>query len=829
MVFFESIALLGGLKDVFLYNRDLYMFNRQINQERIYHTQKMRIDQILLYRDDLRTLFELTVGKMENYLVVNTLTLAFTLALFYAGKMPIDTPSWLMWLWGACLATAVLFLIMSVWFAIYATITAQTLAVRLLTQWLRLPVPSQSDIAKASATAEEFEKQPRDALLRVPLVSKGSQSSAATRSYRRHSDPSVVQSTVSGEMRDRGPDESESYPAMVNPVLEDLFAKRYSTFVEHFHLFRYLQENWAGYDAYARICVVIGTTQLLNSISYMAMAWFISHNSRWGGSVFTVLVIVFSILHARMNVLLSKKEFFALSTLLTIGPLLSLASIILHYMNANDVYSELISIFTPISFAIQIGTMAFYLGAASEENGALPTKYTTVVSIDVLGLWEGARPLQENDDDESLRWDERAFGVLTGWQARWLRATKREAPVAALIPTSVDITAAERERYLTVNREVIGGKHRFVPGGNLDIPTEPAGETGLLKHHTFIRPQREKNLPESTHMRTLPWTSFRQVSGVVILVWVAGLAISIAVAVRGDIPGWKSNPGTTPLSVAGFAMWTPSTQVHVHSIARSANIPTSEAIVPLLGGATFSSLSDRRSPRANVRSIRAVTPEGVHVVVTGNQRYLLTKDQQLYPYTDFPEMADFFDSSIRPNSTNSVHPVPWCLPSDHVTMVTHGEMRDCSDFSKLWYEGDPHTLITHYRAISGKFALHNTDRHVHKLAFYHETRTVRIEARISVPHVLERIVDIARNEEVVAILSSDGLVALWSYHHNSEFPSKGIREMPNRKKIVWKNIVGAGGKAFVVFGEDKTTAANEAWYVHNILDLDRLDILNHSG
>jgi hypothetical protein len=115
---------------------------------------------------------------------------------------------------------------------------------------------------------------------------------------------------------------------------------------------------------------------------------------------------------------------------------------------------------------------------------------------------------------------------------------------------------------------------------------------------------------------------------------------------------------------------------------------------------------------------------------------------------------------------------------------------------------------------------------VHKLAFYHDTRTVRIEARISVPHILERIVDIARNEAIVAILSHDGLVALWNAHQNVEFPAKGIRELPNRNRIVWKNIVGAGGKAFVVFGEDRSTAANEAWYVDNILDLDRLEVVH---
>jgi hypothetical protein len=321
MVFFESLALLGGLKDIFLYNRELFMFNRDVNMERIYHTQKMRVEQILLYREDLRNLFELTSGKMKNYLVVNTLTLAFTLAFFYAGKMPSNAPTWLMWLWGASLATTILYLMMSIWFAIYATITAQTLAVRLLTQWLRLPVPSQEDVARAAATAEDFEKQPKEALLRVPLLEKENMSTKATaRSSSAGSLPTVgkteTQPSTHCNLRFRGNDEEESYPAMVNPVLEEMFSKRYNTFVEHFHFFRYLQENWAGYDAYARVCVVVGTTQLLSAIDYMGMAWFISDRARWGGGIFTVLLVVFSVLHARMNLLLSRPEFFRLSLIL---------------------------------------------------------------------------------------------------------------------------------------------------------------------------------------------------------------------------------------------------------------------------------------------------------------------------------------------------------------------------------------------------------------------------------------------------------------------------------------------------------------------------------
>ncbi len=161
-------------------------------------------------------------------------------------------------------------------------------------------------------------------------------------------------------------------------------------------------------------------------------------------------------------------------------------------------------------------------------------------------------------------------------------------------------------------------------------------------------------------------------------------------------------------------------------------------------------------------------------------------------------------------------------------MTTMGELRDCNDYSKVWTEYGSRTIATHYRAISGKYALHVTDRHVYKLAFYKDTRTVRVDTRITVPHVLDTIVDIARNEELVAILSSNGLIGLWSHHHNAEFPTKGVRAMPRRENFIWKNIVGAGGKTFVVFGEDKNTAANEAWYVSDILALDRLEVVNHS-
>jgi hypothetical protein len=65
----------------------------------------MRIKQFELYREDIRDLVELTVAKMDNYLIVNTLQLGFCVALYTEGRLENhpgehpDYPPWMQWLY----------------------------------------------------------------------------------------------------------------------------------------------------------------------------------------------------------------------------------------------------------------------------------------------------------------------------------------------------------------------------------------------------------------------------------------------------------------------------------------------------------------------------------------------------------------------------------------------------------------------------------------------------------------------------------------------------------------------------------------------------------
>ena len=75
-------AMMTGAQTLFTYNRDAFVFERTMIQAMTYQEQNIRIQEASLYREDLRDLFDITVKKMDNYLVINTLMLGFAISLF---------------------------------------------------------------------------------------------------------------------------------------------------------------------------------------------------------------------------------------------------------------------------------------------------------------------------------------------------------------------------------------------------------------------------------------------------------------------------------------------------------------------------------------------------------------------------------------------------------------------------------------------------------------------------------------------------------------------------------------------------------------------------
>ncbi|EER09139.1 hypothetical protein Pmar_PMAR024163 [Perkinsus marinus ATCC 50983] len=323
-------ALAGGAGSIFSYNKDAFVFDQTLRQNKIHQIQNMRLQQVGLYREDLRDLFGLTITKMDNYLVVNTLMLGFCIALFYDGALPPQNPPWLWWMWCLNLSGSTMFLLVSVWLSLHASITAQAFVVRLLTQWLRLPVPRTEEIDAASASLK---------------VSRG-----------------------------------------MRFMWKGVFVGRTTKLREyqiHFKLFQHLQTSWQGYDAYARVCMAMGTNQLLMTLAIFALgSTMIGDRQPWAAWAFVVVMATTALLHFRINLILSRMESLIMTLLIYFSPMSAGVAATFDYAGQTMIGKAV----ALVSFILNALWVYFVLVQAIESKGGLPAKFSTVgISSEIIG------------------------------------------------------------------------------------------------------------------------------------------------------------------------------------------------------------------------------------------------------------------------------------------------------------------------------------------------------------------------------------------------------------------------------------------------------------
>jgi len=307
-------AAVGWVTNLWSYNRENWSFDRGQEQAALHQQQGMRITRYTQYREDIRDLFGLTVDKQGAYLTIATLQLGFVISL-YCGYVPQSnvnaydpSPYWLCTTYGLALATAGLFLTLSIYFSITAAIQAQSYAVRVLTQYLRLPVPTDDDVWACASRYREYESSGQQ--MRVPYVGTAGRKMFNSLKKRIRGDideedhlinPISAPPTPAGHTEDeymrhvrneRGEmkniyshqgmgvqGHAEGGRAALGPpllVVEDSGGRAVPVkSLPHIKLFRVLQGHWLPYDAYARVCMVLGTMSLLLSLSHFATVWYL--------------------------------------------------------------------------------------------------------------------------------------------------------------------------------------------------------------------------------------------------------------------------------------------------------------------------------------------------------------------------------------------------------------------------------------------------------------------------------------------------------------------------------------------------------------------------
>jgi len=157
-----------GAKELFSYNRENFKFDQDQKLEREVMQLEMQIKRFELFREDIRDLVELTVGRMDIYHLVGALFLEFCMVLFCEGRVRASAPTFILKLFLLTNSAAFVYLLLAVWLSMHASVASHSFGVRLLTRFVRLPIPSSTQIDTLNNQLAHFEKQELSQMLRLP-------------------------------------------------------------------------------------------------------------------------------------------------------------------------------------------------------------------------------------------------------------------------------------------------------------------------------------------------------------------------------------------------------------------------------------------------------------------------------------------------------------------------------------------------------------------------------------------------------------------------------------------------------------------------------------
>mmetsp|Transcript_45571 Transcript_45571/g.132061 ORF Transcript_45571/g.132061 Transcript_45571/m.132061 type:complete len:934 (-) Transcript_45571:225-3026(-) len=408
---FAGVATVGaGAKTAFDYNRENFMYDREQRMKMEFALQKFRVAQASLWREDVRDLISLSEYKMHIYLLVNVLLLGFTIVLWCEGRLPSDTPDWLMMGSAVSITGAFMFLLLSIWLAMHAAVAAQSYETRLLTQLVRLPIPSWQEIEACRTYGSDFERTGAKQIFRVPFFA-GRQEGLVTTIPEATPEESFQASPLAapgtgaaarpGSPRSgRGPPYGEAPAARAadpwgyersGEDIDELGCHHGSQVAKlrHIRLARQAMVYWQSYDAFSRISLSIGINQLLLALSYYMLGYILVEvGCRTSATYGVVLLCVLAEAMAKLDMSLSIWQLRQIQFLLAFGPIMSLVASYRWTMHSWESYwfAETLIVASFLSHGILLALMIRFCVIKPQENGTmLPTAFRGVLYLDVFG------------------------------------------------------------------------------------------------------------------------------------------------------------------------------------------------------------------------------------------------------------------------------------------------------------------------------------------------------------------------------------------------------------------------------------------------------------
>lgn len=376
---------------------------------------EMNIEQQKLFREDIRDLVELTVGRMDVYHLVGALLLEFCINFYCENHMfdkDAQTPSFILSFFLLANLSGIGFLLLSVWLSMHASVASHSVGVRLLTSFLRLSIPSRQELEDV-ARAPLLPMMERFLALgkRMGLAGSSAQGQPAGPDGASNNE---LRSAALGHPGGRMSRVSLPAPLPEVPgIAENAALQQGALAVQdreyHFRRFLKEQQRWLCYDAYARVAMALGINQMLTAMSYFLVGSVLPKAPR-AAPISLLGVQWLSMLLLRLDITEAFQTRKGKIMMLLSVPLPPLyAAIVLHFLPDSTNPNSAISWWAAPGYILHASWLVFVSGLLWTNSGddikALPKQLRTVLYLDVLNLeqHEAAQAVKEQERKDVLR------------------------------------------------------------------------------------------------------------------------------------------------------------------------------------------------------------------------------------------------------------------------------------------------------------------------------------------------------------------------------------------------------------------------------------------
>lgn len=374
--------------DLFKYNRSNFLKDREQRMVMEYKVMEMRVEQVELWREDIRDLMDFSLEKLEVYLLVSTLELGFTVTAYAKSRVPAGGPPWLVSAHFITLTGAFMYFLLSLWLGIHAYVASVAYKVRILTHHVRLPVPTWTALEAARTYGSAFEKMGPAQMFRVPVIMPQEKIVAANATLPTAA-PAVQQPERPAEnllQAASDPWGLERHGDDIRELAPDVNSNAAKQ--RHIWLAREAASFYQTHEAFSRVMLSLGTIYLAQFMCYLCLSYTLLSNAApvpaFSG-VFAFSAVSMGMLWLEVSVSIESMIF--LSVLNFMGP--GISSLVTFMSSKYSGYPGAWDYLMPLAILSHgVWLLAYLLSLRIRETEAgaiLPMAFRGILYIDVFG------------------------------------------------------------------------------------------------------------------------------------------------------------------------------------------------------------------------------------------------------------------------------------------------------------------------------------------------------------------------------------------------------------------------------------------------------------